>query len=168
MNISLIVAFDQKRGIGRDGKLPWHLAADMKRFRKLTMGHMLIVGRKTYESIGGTLAGRDMVVLTKQDNFQAEGCVVAKSIQQALDIAATQGETELFVIGGAKIYQITLPIANRIYLTRVHAATDSDTFFPQIDPHDWEEEIQEFIHADEKNDHPHTFSVLRRLESANN
>jgi dihydrofolate reductase len=167
VKISLIVAFDQERGIGRDGILPWHLAADMKRFRKLTMGHILLVGRKTYESIGGILAGRDMVVLTKQDNFQAEGCVVVKSIQQALEIATTQNETELFVIGGAEIYQITLPIANQIYLTRVHASTDSDTFFPQIDPHEWEEEIQEFIRADEKNDHPHTFSVLRRLESTN-
>ncbi len=165
MNISLIVAFDQERGIGRDGKLPWHLAADMNRFRNLTMGHILIVGRKTYESIGGNLAGRDMVVLTMQDNFQAEGCTVVKSIQEALDLATAQNETELFVIGGAKIYQITLPIANRIYLTRVHAATDSDTYFPQIDPQEWEEEIQEFILADEKNDHPHTFSVLRRLKS---
>lgn len=168
MNVSIIVAFDQERGIGRDGRLPWHLAADMKRFRNLTMGHMLIVGRKTYESIGGNLAGRVMIILTKQDNYHAPGCEIANSIQQALDIAASHGESEVFVIGGSDIYQIALPFTSRIYLTRVHTTTNSDTFFPEIDPSDWEEDVQEFIHADEKNDHAHTFSVLKRLGSAKN
>jgi len=166
LNVSIIVAFDQERGIGRDGKLPWHLAADMKHFRNLTMGHMLIVGRKTYESIGANLPGRVMIILTKQDNYQALGCEIANSIQQALDIAASQGESEVFVIGGRDIYQIALPFSSWIYLTRVHTTTNSDTFFPKIDPSDWEEEVQGFIHADEKNDHAHTFSVLKRLESA--
>jgi len=166
LKVSIIVAFDQERGIGRDGVLPWHLAADMKRFRNLTMGHMLIVGRKTYESIGGNLAGRVMVILTKQDNYHALGCEIANSIQQALDIAAAHGESEVFVIGGAEIYQIALPFTGRIYLTRVHAMTDSDTFFPKIDPNDWEEEVQKFIRADEKNDYAHTFSELSRLGSA--
>ena len=163
MKISIIVAFDQNRGIGREGKLPWHLAADMKRFRNLTMGHLLIVGRKTYESIGGNLAGRVMVILTKQDDYLAQGCEIANSIHQALDISAAHGKSELFVIGGADIYQIALPFTSRIYLTRVHAAKECDTFFPKIDPSDWEEEVQEFIRADEKNDHAHTFSVLNRL-----
>ena len=165
MNISIIVAFDQERGIGRDGVLPWHLSADLKRFRNLSMGHMLIVGRKTYESIGDNLSGRVMVVLTKQDNYQAPDCEIANSIQQALDIAAAHGESEVFVIGGADIYQTALPFTSRIYLTRVHTKTDSDTFFPKIDPSDWEEEVQAFIHADKKNDHAHTFSVLKRLDS---
>lgn len=163
MNISIIVAFDQERGIGRDGVLPWHLAADLKRFRNLTMGHMLIVGRKTFESIGGSLAGRVMIILTKQENYHALDCEIANSIQQALDIVAAHCKSEVFVIGGADIYQIALPLTSRIYLTRVHAGADSDTFFPKIDPSDWEEEVQEFIRADEKNDHAHTFSVLNRL-----
>src|SRR6266508_3978896 len=122
---------DRKRGIGVDNKLPWRLSADLKRFRELTMGHHVIVGRKTFESIGKPLPGRQMIVVTHNSEFKAEGCIIAASVQAALTVAQERGETEVFVIGGAEIYSQTLEIADRLYLTQVHAHVTADTFFPR-------------------------------------
>jgi dihydrofolate reductase len=160
--ISLIVAMDEKRGIGKAGKLPWRLSSDLKNFRELTMGHHLIVGRKTFESIGKPLPGRQMIVVSRDRGFKPEGCLVAGSVQDALNIAQEHGETELFVIGGAEIYSQTLQAADRLYLTQVHAEVDADTFFPELNFGEWNPVDSSFQLADDKNEYAFTFTVLIR------
>lgn len=162
MIISLLVAMDEKRGIGKAGGLPWRLSSDLKRFRQLTMGHHIIVGRKTYESIGRPLPGRQMIVVTRNESFAPEGCFVAHSVEAAISLARERGEGELFVCGGADIYAQTLGAADRLYLTLVHADSDADTFFPEWDAGEWAEVESEDHAADEKNQHPFTFKLLAR------
>jgi dihydrofolate reductase len=158
MIISLIVALDRRRGIGKDNQLPWRLPADLRRFRELTMGHHLIVGRKTYESIGKPLPGRTMIVVTRQPNFQIEGCLVVDSVKAALALVESRGESEVFVIGGAEIYAQTLAQADRLYLTLVEAEVAADTFFPVFAEDDWQE-VERCTHAaDEK--HPYAFTFV--------
>nr|AIA17073.1 Dihydrofolate reductase [uncultured bacterium] len=166
MIISLIVAMDRRRGIGIGNRLPWRLPADLKRFRELTMGHHLIVGRKTYESIGKPLPGRRMVIITRDPNYRADGCIVAHSVEEALDRARAQGESEAFIGGGAEIYAQTLPRADRIYLTVVEADVEADVFLPKWNDEEWIE--QESIHhpPDEKNALPFTFKLLERIEQS--
>jgi dihydrofolate reductase len=160
--ISLIVAMDEKRGIGKAGKLPWRLSSDLKRFRELTMGHHIIVGRKTFESIGNALPGRQMIVVTRDKSLKPDGCFVARSVDAALALAQERGETEVFVCGGAEIYSQTLDLADRLYLTQVHAEVDADTFFPEWTQDDWTETQSAFQPADEKNQYPFTFKLLER------
>lgn len=160
--ISLLVAMDEKRGIGKAGKLPWHLSSDLRRFRELTMGHHLIAGRKTFESIGKPLPGRHTIVLSRNSSFKPEGCFLARSVEDAIALARERGETEVFVIGGAEIYAQALDAADRIYLTQVHAEVDADTFFPEFDRDDWIV-TQHLDHpADEKNQYAFTFMLLER------
>ena len=160
MIISLLVAMDERGGIGKDGRLPWRLSTDLRRFRELTMGHHIVVGRKTFESIGKPLAGRRMIIVTRDRGYGVEGCATAHSVAAALELARAECEAELFVCGGAEIYAQTLDRAERIYLTRVHADCDADTFFPEFDRDEWVEESSESHAADEKNEHPFTFSLL--------
>lgn len=162
MIISLIAALDRHRGIGKDNQLPWRLSADLKRFRELTMGHHLIVGRKTYESIGKPLPGRTMIIVTRQPDFQAEGSLVVDSVAAALALAESRGESEVFVIGGAEIYAQTLAQADRLYLTLVEAEVAADTFFPAFDENDWQEVERSSHLADEKNQYAFTFVTLNR------
>jgi dihydrofolate reductase len=159
--ISLLVAMDEKRGIGKGGRLPWRLSSDLKRFRELTMGHHLVVGRKTYESIGKPLSGRQTIVLTRTPGFRPEGCLTAGSVQEAIGIAPANGETEAFVIGGSDIYAQALDVADRIYLTQVHAEVDADTFFPGLD-NSWVEKESSYQPADEMIEHAFTFKLLER------
>ena len=162
MIISLIVAMDEKRGIGKAGKLPWHLSSDLKRFRELTMGHHIIVGRKTFDSIGKPLPGRQTIVVTRNVDFKAEGCQVARSVREAIALAQQRGDNEVFVIGGAEVYRRALNVADRIYWTQVHAETDADTFFPEIDRDAWIEK-ESFHHpADDKNQYAFTFRLLQK------
>jgi dihydrofolate reductase len=135
--VSVIVAMDENGGIGLEGHVPWRLSTDLKLFKKATMGHHLILGRKTYESIGKPLPGRKMVVVTNQMDYQAPGCTIVHSFEEALDLALTRGETEAFVGGGAEIYSQSLPLADRMYLSRVHAVVEVDTFFPTFDESEW-------------------------------
>jgi dihydrofolate reductase len=165
--ISLLVAMDEKRGIGKDGKLPWRLSSDMKRFRELTMGHHIIVGRKTFESIGKALPGRQTIVVTRNPNhkserYECEGCQFAGSVPAAIDLAEARGDSEAFVIGGADIYAQALAVADRVYLTEVHAEVDADTFFPEFDRRAWIEKECSYQPADEKNQHACTFRLLER------
>jgi dihydrofolate reductase len=160
--ISLIVAMDERRGIGKAGRLPWRLSSDLKKFRELTMGHHLIVGRKTFESIGKPLPGREMIVVSRHAGFKSAGCLITGSIQAALALAQERGETEVFVIGGAEIYAQTLGLADRVYLTQVHAEVEADTFFPQLKPEGWATTQTSFQPADEKNQYPFTFKILER------
>lgn len=153
---------DEKRGIGKGGKLPWRLSSDLKRFREVTMGHHLIVGRKTFESIGRPLPGRHTILVTRNPNLKPEGVLVVGSVEDALELAQERGETEAFVIGGADIYAQALEAADRIYLTRVHAEVDADVFFPDFDRDKWIE-TQHFEHSkDEKNEYGFTSVLLER------
>ncbi|MFN7947002.1 MAG: dihydrofolate reductase [Blastocatellia bacterium] len=162
MIISLIVAMDERRGIGFEGRLSWRLSADLKRFKALTMGHHLIAGRKTYESIGRPLPGRTMIIITRDPAYQAEGCLIAHSVDEALALARSRGETEAFIIGGAEIYAQTLERADRLYLTQVHATVDADVFFPAFDQSAWREQEVSQHEAGEKNQYPSTFKLLVR------
>ncbi|MEA3350441.1 MAG: dihydrofolate reductase, partial [Chloroflexota bacterium] len=139
MVISIIVAMDENRGIGIDDRLPWRLSDDLKRFKRLTMGHHLIMGRKTYASIGHPLPGRDIIILTRNPQFEAEGCQTASTLADAIQIAASRGEDEIFVCGGAEVYAQALPIADRIYLTQVHAKTSANVHFPPLGTQTWSE-----------------------------
>jgi dihydrofolate reductase len=160
--VSIIAAMDRKRGIGVDNKLPWRLSADLKRFRELTMGHHIIVGRKTFESIGRPLPGRRMIVVTRDAPYKAEGCDVVHSVEDAVNLARERGESEVFICGGAEIYDKSIGIADRMYLTFVDAEVAADTFFPVFDERDWSERESFYQPADEKNQYPFTFKILVR------
>lgn len=127
--------------IGRDGALPWYVPSDLKVFRRLTMGKPVIMGRKTYDSIGKPLEGRDNIIVTRNAGFSAAGVECTDTIAEAIDVAdekaARRGVDEIMVIGGAEIFAAMLPLADRIYLTRIHARPDGDTFFPELDPNIW-------------------------------
>ncbi|HNB52496.1 MAG TPA: dihydrofolate reductase [Anaerolineales bacterium] len=160
MLISLIVAFDQQQGIGKDNRIPWRLSADLKNFKTLTMGHTLIVGRKTAESIGRALPGRDGVLITRARDFALSGWKTVHSLDSALTYARRNGETEAFIGGGADIYAQSLPLADRIYLTRVHTTVEADTFFPPLDEKEWQV-VETWEHPpDEKNEFAFTYQVL--------
>jgi dihydrofolate reductase len=162
MLVSLIVAMDEKDGIGFRGGLPWRLSTDLRRFKQLTMGHHILMGRKTYESIGKPLPGRIMVVITRNPYFTAHGCLRAASLEEGLDIALRQGEQEAFVIGGGEIFTEAVGKADRIYLTRVHVETEADTYFPDFQIDEWSMVESSFHPADEVNQYPSTYMLLVR------
>ena len=153
---------DRKRGIGVDNKLPWRLSADLKRFRELTMGHHIIVGRKTFESIGRALPGRRMIVVTRDSAYKTEGCDIAYSVEDATRLARERGESEVFICGGAEIYAQSIGIADRMCLTFVDAEVAADTFFPEFDELEWSEQESFYQPADERNQYPFTFKALIR------
>lgn len=163
MIISLIVAAAENDVIGRQNDLPWRLSADLRRFKELTMGHAIVMGRKTYESIGRPLPGRRMIVVTRQPGYTAEGVEVARNMQAAVDLAVQQGETELFIIGGAEIFAHFLPIADRVYWTRVHAVVEGDVRFPAFDRNDWRLVESVRHEADAKNEHSYSFELYERV-----
>ncbi len=162
MIVSLIVAMDERGGIGLNNQVPWHLPADLKRFKALTMGHHLIVGRKTYESIGRPLPGRTMIIITRSKKYRAEGCFVVSSLDQALYLAKERGETEAFIGGGGSIYAQALRHADRIYLTRVHTDVEADVFFPTWDMAEWRIIHQEELTAAEGGGLASSFMVYER------
>ena len=165
MSLALIVAIGENNELGKGGRMPWHLPADLKHFKTLTLGKPIIMGRKTFEAIGKPLPGRRNIVVTRNPGFRAVGCEIASSLADALVLAA--GTPEIMVIGGAEIYREALPRAQRIYLTRVHAQFDADTFFPKLDPVDWRETSREDHTADERNPFARTFLILERRLPAN-
>ncbi len=162
MLLSIIVAAAENGVIGRDGQLPWRLAADLQRFKRLTMGHAVLMGRKTFESIGRPLPGRRMIVITRQPDYEAAGVEIAHSLEEAYRRAAEQGDNEAFIIGGAEIFRQALPHADRLYFTQVQATIDGDVFFPPFDRADWRLISQEEHPADAKNDHPFAFQTYER------
>jgi dihydrofolate reductase len=145
--------------IGRDNALPWRLPEDLKRFKAFTLGKTLLMGRKTYESIGRPLPGRANLVLTRDRGFRAPGVVVVHSVEEALAHAA---DNELVAIGGAEIYRLVLPFARRLYLTHVHADVPGDTYFPDFDPTQWADVEWRMHPADEQHAYPLTFVTLER------
>ncbi|MGD8328030.1 MAG: dihydrofolate reductase [Acidobacteriota bacterium] len=165
MEISIIVAVADNGVIGRDNDLPWRLSADLRRFKALTMGHHLLLGRKTFDSIGRPLPGREMIVVSRSHPELPEGVHLSASIEAAIERARAYDEDELFVAGGASIYAAVLPRCDRIYLTRVHAEVDGDVRLPDLDLSQWDEVRREELPADEDNEHATTFSVLERASS---
>ena len=158
--ISLIVAMAQNGVIGRDNALPWRLPEDLKRFRAFTLGKPILMGRKTFESLGRPLPGRTNLVLTRDRSWSAPGVVVVHSVEEALMQAASSDE--LVVIGGAEIYRLVLPVARRIYLTHVHADVPGDVTFPEFDPTQWADVEWTSQPADESHAYPLTFVTLER------
>jgi len=161
-NISIIVAIAQNNVIGKDNRLLWHLSDDLKRFKKLTTGHTLIMGRNTFLSLpGGPLPNRRHIVITDRPGEKFEGCQSAYSIQEALELAGEK--EECFVIGGGMVYAQFLPIAGKLYLTRVHRAFEGDTYFPEIDFSQWKAVASEKVEAGGKNEYAHTYTEYVRI-----
>jgi len=158
--ISIIVAASANNVIGAEGDLPWRLSDDLKRFKTITMGKPIVMGRKTWDSIGRPLPGRQNIVITRQSNFVAEGCDVVASADEA--IAATAGADEVMVIGGSQVYSLFLPNAERLYLTRVHADVAGDAFFPQIDESQWRLVNDEPHSAGDRNAFDYSFRIYER------
>lgn len=167
MKVSAIVAVDEHGAIGKDGQLMWHIPADMKRFKSVTMGHPIIMGRKTFESFPkGPLPGRLNIVLTRDDKYNAEGVEICHTVEEALSVAFDSGASECFVIGGEQVYKLMLDLVDTIYLTIVHASfPDADAFFPSIAGLGWKINVisREDFEADERNKYPYSFMVLDRI-----
>lgn len=167
LRLSILVAMARNRVIGQDNRLPWHLPADLKHFKSLTTGHIIIMGRKTYESIGRPLPGRTNIVITRQKNFKAIGATIVHSVENALQ-ACKQVSTlnqEHFIIGGAEIFQQTLKICQRMYITEIQRDFEGDTFFPEFDPNDWKETQRDKHYSDQDNNIEYHFIVLDRKPS---
>lgn len=160
MKISFIVAMAQNRVIGKGNALPWRLKPDLKRFRSITMGHPIIMGRKTYESIGRPLDGRKNIVVTRNLGFRPDGVIVVKGIDEAVD-SASGGE--IMIIGGADIFEQLLPRAERIYLTVIHQSFDGDVYFPEIDEGEWNEIEREDVAPGIDADFGYSFITLERI-----
>ncbi len=160
MRVSLIAAMSENGVIGKKNALPWRLPADLKRFKQLTVGHPIIMGRKTWESIGRALPGRESIVISKNPRFQAPGARVVGSLEEALERCA--GEEEVFVIGGEAVFRLALPRAERLYLTLVRAQVEGDIFFPADLSQGWKLVQDEPHPADGQNPHPYSFRVYER------
>jgi len=159
--ISIVVAISENNAIGKDNQLLWHLPADLKHFKNITTGHTIIMGRKTYDSIGKPLPNRRNIIITRQKGLNIEGVEVANSLDEAL--ALCESESEVFIIGGAEIYKQAVAVSHRIYLTRVHQEFEADAFFPDLDNETWTE-VEKVDHLpDEKNKFAYTFSTLERI-----
>jgi dihydrofolate reductase len=162
MPLSLIVAMTRSGVIGRGGQLPWRLSADLRRFKALTMGHHLIMGRKTFDSLGRVLPGRTSIVLTRQADYRPPaGVLTASDLDAALALAAE--DREPFVIGGGEIFSLALPRADRLYVTWVHADIQGDTYFPELDVKSWKLVSESHHPADDKNEYDSTFSTYERV-----
>jgi dihydrofolate reductase len=159
VSISLIVAATKNHVIGKDGAMPWHLPADLQYFKKITMGKPIIMGRKTFDSIGRPLPGRRNIVVTQNRAWSHQGVEVVHDIADALRLLENE---EAFVIGGATLYTAALPVASRVYLTAINATIDGDTFFPALDQKTWREIAREHRAKDEKNAHDLDFIVYER------
>jgi len=158
--LALVAALDEQGVIGAGNRLPWRLPADLRRFRHLTLGHPVVMGRRTHESIGGALDGRDNLVLSRSADFRAPGCRVVADLDTALALCARA--PVVMVIGGAAVYAAALPRCERMYLTRVHDRFEGDVFFPRLVAEEWRTVASEFHPADERNRHSFTFVELAR------
>jgi dihydrofolate reductase len=159
--VSLVVAMSENRVIGRDGGLPWRLPDDQRLFKELTIDHTIVMGRKTFDEIRRPLANRRNVVISRSPGFAPSGVTVVPSLAEALALAAT--EREVFVIGGAQIYSLALPLADRLYLTLVHATVEGDTYFPDVAESDWVLEDERHHEADHRHAFSFTFKSFRRV-----
>ena len=158
MTVSIVVAISENHVIGKDNKLLWYLPNDLKHFKDITTGHTVIMGRKTFESVGKPLPKRRNIIITRQP-ITIEGCEVVNSIEAALQLC--KSEAEVFIVGGAEIYKQSLNLTDRIYLTIVHKDFDGDSFFPEINKTEWKEVSREDFESDEKNNLPYSFITLQ-------
>ena len=163
----MIAALAANKVIGRNNELPWHQGTDLKRLKALTMGHHLLMGRRTYDSIGRPLPGRTSVVITRDASYRPEGVIIVHSLEDAIRVAAEARDPEPFIAGGAQIFEQGLHRADRMYLTRIHADIEGDTYFPDFDDvSEWQLTDSEHFDADEKNDYPFSFLTYDRAGSA--
>lgn len=166
MKLALIWAMSNNRTIGRNNALPWHLPEDMKYFKRVTMGKPIIMGRKTWESIGRPLPGRTNIVITRDRNFHADGVKIVHTLDEAIALAekisVIDGAEEVVVIGGAEIYALSLPRADRLYMTQVRAEVDGDAHFPEFNLNEWRELAREDHQPSETNLYPYSFIILER------
>ena len=157
--ISIIAAIAENGVIGRDNTLPWKLPADLQYFKKVTMGHPIIMGRKNYEDIGRPLPGRQNIILTRDKTYRAEGCTVVHSLEEAIECAKNK---EMFIVGGSEIYRLFLPHADRMYITHIHEPVEGNVLFPEYENSEWKQISNEPHQADEKNSMAYTFCVYER------
>jgi len=163
MKLSIIAAIATNWVIGRDNDLPWRISADLKRFKKVTMGHHLLLGRKTFEAIGRPLPGRTMVVISRGLPTLPDGVLLADSIEAAIELAAGRGDDEAFVAGGAEIYTLALPLADRLYLTRIEAPFEGEARFPEFDESGWSVTYEEAHPANHTDSWRYKFLILDRI-----
>lgn len=160
--ISLIWAMDENRVIGKDNQLPWHLPEDLKFFKRTTMGNPIAMGRKTHESIGRPLPGRENIIITRSGDYNSEGCTVLHSVEEFISYSETLAAAEIFVIGGAEIFHSIFPYADRLYITKIHHAFLGDTYFPDIDMDEWKQIFHEPGIKDERNPYDYEFLIYER------
>jgi dihydrofolate reductase len=163
MIISLVVAAATNNAIGMEGKMPWHLPADMKYFKNITWGMPIIMGRKTFDALGKPLAGRKNIVITRQGGWSVPGTIAVKSLEDALFVAKETDAKEAMVIGGGEIYRMAFEKTRRIYLTRIKAEPEGDTFFPELDKKVWHLVKHQDHSPDEKNPYAYSFEVWERI-----
>jgi|TARA_B110000977_G_C10853777_1_gene406832 dihydrofolate reductase len=161
--ITVIAAIASNKALGKDNDLIWHLPADLKRFKKVTTGHYILMGRNTYESIGRPLPNRTTIIITRNKNYFKEGCLIANSLEQAIEMA--KPAAQIFIIGGAQIYKETIAknVAVQLDITLVHHSFEADVFFPEIDLKIWKEVAREDYKADEKNDYDYSFVSYQKI-----
>lgn len=159
--ISFVVAMDENRAIGKDNDLPWYLPNDLKHFKKTTMGKPIVMGRKTYESIGKPLPGRENIVVTRDHSYEAEGTTIVHAVDEVLQIDAE----EICIIGGSEIFKQFLHVADRLYITVIHHTFDADTYFPELNDNEWKEVSRTAGIVDEKNKYAHEFVVYEKIKS---
>lgn len=162
MKISIIVAMASNQAIGLNNKMPWHLSADLKKFKEITMGSPIVMGRKTYDSIGRPLPGRDNLIISRNPAYKKNDCLVFNSVEDA--ISAYHNHDEIFIIGGASLYKEMLPKAHFLYLTQINKPFKGDTFFPSINTLDWREVEREDINKDPNVDFSYSFLKLERID----
>jgi dihydrofolate reductase len=161
--ITVIAAIASNNALGKDNDLIWHLPADLKRFKKVTTGHYILMGRNTFESIGRPLPNRTTIIITRNKNYFKEGCLIANSLEQAIEMA--KPAAQIFIIGGAQIYKETIAkdVAVQLDITLVHHPFEADVFFPEIDTKIWEEVAREDYKADEKNEYDYSFVSYQKI-----
>lgn len=162
LKLTLIVAAAENNAIGKDNKMPWHLPNDFKYFKKTTLNHSIVMGRKTFESIGRTLPERRNIVITRDLNYKAEDIDVANGVDDVLSYC--RDEREIFIIGGAEIYKQTLPFAEKVLLTRVHTTVEGDAFFPELAPNAWKLTSSETYLKDERHAFDYSFETYERIK----
>ena len=160
MKLSIIVAMSKNQVIGNENDLPWRLSSDLQHFKKITMGKPIVMGRKTHESIGRPLPGRANIIITRNLYYEADGCDVVHSTEEVKKLC--QQHDEIMIMGGAEIYRYFLPLADRLYITEVHAEVEGDTVFPEFDPDEWIEVNREDLKADDRNQYDYSFVVFDR------
>ena len=160
--ISIIVAASENNAIGKSNAMLWHLPEDLKFFKNTTWGMPVIMGRKTFEAVGKPLPGRTNIIVTSNKDWSAENTITTTNIDDAIKVANDTNSKEIFITGGGEIYRQTLPIAHKVYLTRVHTTIDGDAFFPEMDLNTWEIDFEKHVKSDEKNKFDMTFQTWKR------